>query len=115
MLHRIHSLKTVILILLVLFVATCRESVHESPEFASTYLGGKGHEFCEAIALDDEGNIYVTGNTRSLDFPTTPGAYNREPKGKSDLFMTSAPIPSYSILLRKNSFTLIHKPLLSGS
>jgi len=58
-----------------------------NPEFASTYLGGNGHEFCEAIAIDDEGNIYVAGNTRSLDFPTTKGAYNRNPKGKSDVFI----------------------------
>jgi ankyrin repeat protein len=60
---------------------------HLNPEFASTYLGGTGHEFCEAIALDEDGNIYVTGNTRSFDFPTTTGVYNRDPKGKSDVFI----------------------------
>ena len=93
----------IILIILILFVAMCHESAQEisetvgtgdqgsgnhlNPEFASTYLGGKGNEFCEAIALDKDGNIYVAGNTRSLDFPTTMGAYNREPKGKSDVFI----------------------------
>ncbi len=91
------------LIILILFVATCQETgpeltdtirtgdqvnrKHLIPVFASTYLGGNGHEFCEAIALDDLGNIYVAGNTRSLDFPTTAGAYNRNPKGKSDVFI----------------------------
>jgi ankyrin repeat protein len=76
-----------VLIVLIFFVAKCHETVQESPEFASTYLGGEGHEFCEAIALDGEGNIYVAGNTRSLDFPTTPGVYNTEPKGESDVFI----------------------------
>jgi len=77
----------IILILLILFISMCQESARETSEFASTYLGGNGHEFCEAIALDDDGNIYVTGNTRSLDFPTTEEAYNRDAKGKSDVFI----------------------------
>ena len=62
-----------ILIILILFVAACQESnrglsettaigdqVKENsvnPVFASTYLGGNGNEFCEAIALDSDGNI----------------------------------------------------------
>jgi len=75
----------IILIILILFVAACNKT--GDPVFASTYLGGNGHEFCAAIALDDVGNIYVAGNTRSLDFPTTAGAYNRDPKGKSDVFI----------------------------
>jgi len=82
----------IILIIFILFVAMCYEGTqlnknHIKPEFASTYLGGKGHEFCETIAVDDAGNIYVAGNTRSPDFPTTEGAYNRNPKGKSDVFI----------------------------
>jgi hypothetical protein len=81
-----------ILIILILFVPMCYEGCQIDrdqikPEFASTFLGGKGHEFCEAIAVDDEGNIYTAGNTRPLDFPTTEGAYNRNPKGKSDVFI----------------------------
>ena len=77
----------IILVILFLSTAMCHETAQEISEFASTYLGGKGHEFCEAIAVDDEGNIYVAGNTRSRDFPTTTGAYNRDPKGKSDVFI----------------------------
>jgi hypothetical protein len=41
----------------------------------STYLGGNGAEFGRGIAVDASGNAYVTGSTGSLNFPTTPGAF----------------------------------------
>jgi uncharacterized protein (TIGR03437 family) len=34
----------------------------------STYLGGKNQDLGEAIALDAQGNVWVTGSTRSEDF-----------------------------------------------
>ncbi len=36
----------------------------------STYLGGGGTDIGYGIALDASGSIYVTGNTRSSNFPT---------------------------------------------
>jgi hypothetical protein len=42
----------------------------------STYLGGsEAGSSGNAIALDEEGNAYVTGATYAKDFPVTPGAF----------------------------------------
>jgi len=40
----------------------------------STYLGSTGDDHLQAIAVGATGDAYVTGWTRSRDFPVTPGA-----------------------------------------
>jgi uncharacterized protein (TIGR03437 family) len=41
----------------------------------STYLGGTRDDIGLAIAIDNSGNAYVAGATASMNFPTTPNAY----------------------------------------
>jgi hypothetical protein len=36
----------------------------------STYLGGSLRDACEDLAIDSSGNVYVTGDTESSNFPT---------------------------------------------
>ena len=43
----------------------------------ATFLGGNDDDSAAAIRVDDGGNAFVAGRTRSIDFPTTPGAYDR--------------------------------------
>ena len=41
----------------------------------STYLGGIGYDAGTAIAVDAAGSAYITGQTGTANFPTTPGAF----------------------------------------
>ncbi|HEY3121240.1 MAG TPA: SBBP repeat-containing protein [Vicinamibacteria bacterium] len=60
-----------------------------APLLFSTYLGGSGSDFGFGLRLDSAGNVYVAGETRSADFPTTPDAIQASaPGGFSDCFVT---------------------------
>jgi len=48
----------------------------------SSFLGGTGDEGGLSIAADYKGNVYVTGNTASIDFPTSSGAFQRTFSGQ---------------------------------
>lgn len=51
----------------------------------STYLGGSQDDAALSIAVDAQSNVYVGGCTISYNFPTTPGAYQRN-YGGADTF-----------------------------
>jgi hypothetical protein len=57
-----------------------------------------------SLAVDSEGNAYVTGGTISVDFPTTPGAFDTLPQG-NDAFITK---------LNSTGTSLIYSTLLGG-
>jgi len=56
---------------------------------ASTFLGGTDVQTAYAIMLDPAGHVYIAGDTSSTNFPTTPGAYQREHQcgNTSDVFV----------------------------
>jgi len=54
----------------------------------STYLGGSFDDAGQSIAVDNDGNIYITGYTSSTNFPTTVGAYQTSLQGLYDVVIT---------------------------
>jgi Beta-propeller repeat len=43
----------------------------------STFVGGSDMEFAHGLTVDPSGSAYVTGQTKSSNFPTTGGAFDR--------------------------------------
>ncbi|MCY6354152.1 SBBP repeat-containing protein [Clostridium sp. ZS2-4] len=71
----------------------------------SSYLGGSSWDYGWGIAVDNEGNVYVTGHTYSTDFPTDNG-FDTTLKGSRDVFVTkidSTPSIVYSSYLGGSS------------
>jgi len=65
----------------------------------STYLGGSDNDAGFALAIDDSLDVYVTGGTRSSNFPTTVGAFQTIPGGgKADGYITKIKKDGTSIL-----------------
>ena len=82
----------------------------------STFLGGTGFEIDQGfdtlarrvgeIAVDAEGNAYVTGSTTSADFPTTAGAFQTTHAGGMDVFVTK---------LSADGSALVYSTFLGGT
>jgi hypothetical protein len=43
---------------------------------AATYFGGTGGEFVQGLAIDNNGNVFISGDVESTDLPMTNGAYD---------------------------------------
>jgi hypothetical protein len=57
---------------------------------SSTFFGGSAVDFPRGLALDDEGNVLITGNTTSHDFPITDAALSPSFRGgvsRGDVFI----------------------------
>ena len=63
------------------------DPVLATPLIYGTFLGGGPADWAEAVAVDASGSAYVAGETRSYDFPATPGAYDRYVNGSTDAFL----------------------------
>jgi hypothetical protein len=94
------------------------------------FLGGEdgnGHEEITGIAVDAAGNPLLAGVTSSLDFPTTPGAYDRSPGGNLDGFCAMLDASGGRLLwssllggvgddrIESLSLDRLGRPLLTGS
>lgn len=64
----------------------CKISSNLQVLLASTYLGGAANDLGYALALDDSGNVYVTGYTSSTAFPVTEETYDDSVSG-TDVFV----------------------------
>jgi hypothetical protein len=55
----------------------------------STFLGGNSTDICYGLGLDRQGRAYLTGMTRSQDFPLVAPLFPSYGGGEADLFVTS--------------------------
>jgi hypothetical protein len=76
----------------------------------STYLGGSGNDACTAIALDSNGNAYLTGTATSTVFPVTPGMAIQTAGQSSGLAFVSRIDTSLS-----GTNSLVYSTLLGGT
>jgi beta-propeller repeat-containing protein len=72
----------------------------------STYLGGSSYDTGTGIAVDSDGNAYITGNASSDNFPTTLGAFQPTYSGHGDAFVTK---------LNPTGSMLVYSTYLGGS
>ena len=74
----------------------------------STFLGAGSNEHALGIAVDSQGNAYVTGVTSSSNFPTTPGAFKTTSGFSSNAFVSKLNATGsnlvYSTYLGGNNF-----------
>lgn len=85
-----------------LFVAKLDPS--GSTLLSATYVGGFGEDTARGIALDGEGNAYVTGQTDSGNFPTANALYATA-RGDVDAFL---------LKLSADGGTLVYSTYLGG-
>lgn len=76
----------------------------------STFLGGGLHDEGHAIAVDANGNAYVTGETHDPDFPTTSGVFQQHCK----LFDVSCNA-AFVTKLNSTGAKLVYSTFLGGS
>jgi endonuclease/exonuclease/phosphatase family metal-dependent hydrolase len=72
----------------------------------STYIGGSDRDESHGISVDSEGAVYITGYTRSVDFPTQNPIQGSNAGGEWDAFI---------IKINASGRALIYSTYLGGS
>jgi hypothetical protein len=73
----------------------------------STYLGGYGSDIGYAIAIEGSGDVYISGGTTSINYPTTPGAFQTAyGGGDTDVFISK---------LNSTGTALLYSTYIGGS
>ena len=80
----------------------------------STYLGGSMDDFGNAITVDSDGNVYVTGGTRSANFPATAGADQTAYGGDVGGGFQSVNGDAFVSKLNPSGSTLVYSTYLGG-
>jgi hypothetical protein len=80
----------------------------------STYLGGRFNDISQGIAVDTGGNAYVTGETESDDFPTTPGSVQPKP-GDDRLCFYRLCTDAFVTKLNAQGSILVYSTYLGGN
>jgi len=75
------------------------------PAFHSTFLGGSSFDSAAGIALGVDAGVYITGETRSVGFPTMAGAFQTTfGGGQFDAFVTRIDLTQAVIDIKPGSF-----------
>jgi photosystem II stability/assembly factor-like uncharacterized protein len=72
----------------------------------STFVGGGSDDTALAIAIDSSGKAFVTGSTRSSQFPTTPGAFQT--------FLHGGTYDGFVTVLNSAGSALVYSTFLGG-
>ncbi|MGV3721523.1 MAG: SBBP repeat-containing protein [Actinomycetota bacterium] len=78
----------------------------------SSFLGGTGPDDGRGIAVDPDGNAYVTGATGSEDFPVTPGVFQPEYGGGND--EGGGPSDAYVFKMNPTGSAPVYSSFLGG-
>lgn len=76
-------------------------SVKLGAVLASTFLGGAADDLAYGLALDAQGNVYVTGYTQSSAFPVTDETYDKEISGTDVFVARFAAVGSFQLAVSR--------------
>ena len=71
----------------------------------SPYLGGSDDDFALGLAIDNNGDVIITGYTRSTNFSITTGAFNKTYSGNANIFVSK---------FSENTGDLLNSTLIAG-